>query len=368
MILVWVLIIMYISSAVSCLRRNDPNDQFPRLIFDITAPLNSILEDKFLSTTDFLSNSDFGELLQRSRAENLDPILLFNTGCTLFNVSTCKERIENAVNIIDETFGKNGSLGLILSLNLNPIIEQDANESAEPFNLPNFPIHILLNLELGFQCEALNSVNETELIKVEHLQNWINLEDQNKLGFGYTKDIFDCNDNYAIRHLIFSLSEFLVLNINFGYTVGVIESFGLFQHRMNNFHMENVKFIKKMFNIGVNTMPEPYYYPNAELVGDENYRRLLYQFADKWAKNGIGLNQQGMIIQAPYFSNAPELKELRVTPYVQPLECDSDNKNIKTKHFLWYAPSALATISKKFNTVILTLGKKNRNFVDVKCG
>jgi len=61
-----------------------------------------------------------------------------------------------------------------------------------------------------------------------------------KIGFGYFENLINCGKPDLISDM--NDSDFLVVNMKFGNTVGVTESFSLFEERMNTLDEKNQKY------------------------------------------------------------------------------------------------------------------------------
>jgi len=184
----------------------------------------------------------------------------------------------------------------------------------------------------------------------ETLKQWVSPAKDLKTGFGYNEKLLRCEKNIVVQ--AFLVFDFLVLNLQFGKTVGVTESFGLFQKRMNALHNEHIKFIKQDL-YKTDYIFKLVYYPVPNSVGNESYRRILKSYAEKWTET-TKTSEKTMIIQSPYFEEE-EIGEFSVIPYVQGI--NEEWERWENGISMWNVPSALETISKHFKSVILTHGK-----------
>ncbi|CAL8121051.1 unnamed protein product [Orchesella dallaii] len=235
------------------------------------------------------------------------------------------EHIELGKVIVDMTKPLNEVIsGNISKSNFSRIL--DSNPVFGMNNMSTSGIEILYDSDCNIlepeQCsQQLQSVaalcNERIPRQLTIFLTWISLHPTTKVGFGYSEVTMSCIENYIFGEVVNS-ADFLVLTMKFGNTVGVTESFGLFQKRMDSLHQKNVKFIKRYessFYYGtVKKTPKSIYYPTSSSVGGEAHRRLLLKYAQSWVTSSE-VDDQSIIVQAVYFE--PEIiTEYSVTTFL----------------------------------------------------
>jgi len=214
--------------------------------------------------------------------------------------------------------------------------------------LPNVLSSVIFNLHKDTKCEDFSILRRWDWQALLKPKLWIFTDKNIQIGFGYSEALIRCREDDTT----YPSADLLVLNLQFGNTVGVTESFGLFQKRMDALHQEHIEFIKHGFHETIN-IPALVYYPNPENVGNEDHRRILMTYAEGWTRSS-GIIEKRMIIQTPYFEQ--EIKRnFSVTPYVR--QCRFKCPDVLNESQMWYVPSALATISKYFTSVVLSYGK-----------
>jgi len=216
--------------------------------------------------------------------------------------------------------------------------------------LPNLPMYVIVNIDDKTKCRDIADLDWRVIQKLTDIAKWISGEMNAMAGFGASEELFRCSNNgtlYALKN-----ADFFVLNLKFGNTPGVTESFGLFQKRMNSLHHELIEYIKSYrHNKKANKI---IYYPNPNSVGGESHRRLLVGYAKKWT-NTFETIEKRMNIQVPYFEKE-DMNELSVISYLDNFFC-METYEPQVEDLFWDFPSALSQISKYFNTVLLEHGK-----------
>ncbi|CAL8132399.1 unnamed protein product [Orchesella dallaii] len=315
--------------------------ELDKLFVDMTKQLNEVISGD-ISTNNFSRILDSNPVFGMNNLGTTSMTVFYNSDCNILEAEQCSRQIQNVAELFNKTIP--GLLTIFLTVDIPTIIELGKIRSTTKIELPDLPINLVLNFHEETKCEDWR---RSDYVILKILNEWIPLSPTTKVGFGYSEALLPCVGNIWI-HLV-EISNFFVLTMKFGNTVGVTESFGLFQKRMDSLHQENVKFIKGTFYRGVNKTPTPIYYPTSSSVGDETHRRLLVKYAQGWVTSSE-VADKSIVVQAPYFE--PEImNEFSVIPTVPSNTCSSFDFQIEK--LIWYAPSALAAISKFFKSVIL---------------
>ncbi|CAL8132420.1 unnamed protein product [Orchesella dallaii] len=250
--------------------------ELDKLFVDMTKQLNEVIFG-YISTNNFSrilildSNPVFG----MNNLSTTSMTVFYNSDCSILEAEQCSRQIQNVAELFNKTIP--GLLTIFLTVDIPTIIELGKTRSTTKIELPDLPINLVLNFHEETKCEDWR---RSDYLISNILNKWIPLSPTTKVGFGYSEAILPCVGNYWIQHV--EIANFFVLTMKFGNTVGVTESFGLFQKRMDSLHQENVKFIKGTFYRGVNKTPTPIYYPTSSSVGGEAHRRLLVKYAQRW--------------------------------------------------------------------------------------
>jgi len=224
------------------------------------------------------------------------------------------------------------------------------NDNDTKIQLPDLLMYVIFSIDEKIKCEDLAALDSKAIEKLSDIVNWISSDMKTMAGIGLSEVLIRCPD-YDQFFAVY-IADFFVLNLKFGNTHGVIESFGLFQNRMNSLHHEFIQsikyygFIKKANKI--------IYYPNPNSVGGESHRHFLMEYAKKWTNTSETI-QKRMIIQAPHLEQE-EIKEFSVIAWVGSPDCmETYEPEVGTLNL--HFSSTLSEISKYFNTVLLEHGK-----------
>jgi len=244
--------------------------------------------------------------------------------------------------------------GRVNTFSINQLFLNLFHNNYTKIQLPNLKTSVVVNLDDKINCSGLAKLDRGALSKLTDIAKWTSSDANTMTGFGYSEDHIRCRENeifYAMKD-----PDFFVLNLKFGDTPGVTESFGLFKKRMISLHHEHTKFIKHMPNYLIHEkVNKTMFYPSPNSVGGESHRRLLIQYAKTWNNISEPIEKR-WIIQAPYFEQV-EMKEFSVIPYVRRLP-SMETVSPEGEKYLWDFLSALSEISKYFNSVLLSLSKE----------
>ncbi|CAL8132244.1 unnamed protein product [Orchesella dallaii] len=312
-----------------------------KVIVDMTKQLNEVISGD-LSKSNFSRILDSNPIFGVKNLSASDIEILYNSDCNILDAEQCSRQIQSVAELFNETI--QGLLTIFLTVDTPKIIRHYKRRNYTKLKLPKLPINVVFNLHEETNCEDLKTIGYRAWYNLAEPNWWIALRPTTtKIGFGYSEAVIPCSE--GDMYLPIREADFLILTMKFGNTVGVTESFGLFQKRMDSLHQENVKFIKKSFHRGENKTPKPIYYPTFSSVGGEAHRRLLLKYAQSWVTSSEVANKS-MIVQAPYFE--PEI--VSGFSVITLLQDNAVN---------WYVSSSLAEISKYFKSVILSHGKSN---------
>ncbi|ODM90318.1 Macrophage colony-stimulating factor 1 receptor [Orchesella cincta] len=210
-------------------------------------------------------------------------------------------------------------------------------------HLPDGKYWIHFALPDNVTCEDLKDVTAANWELQMNPLTWFSSETVKNIlgvGFGYNEDLIGC----YVLYKVIPLSSYFITSMDFGITPGVVESFGLFKKRMDSLHDYNIEFMKVMFR---SNYTEPYidYYVPPQSVGDAVHRRLLHSF---WKLVVTPHDSKmGVVLPMP-LTKLPRLYPGKMIPYIDSESCSHVND------IPWYATSALATLSKHFQSAVLT--------------
>jgi len=214
----------------------------------------------------------------------------------------------------------------------------------------NIRFRFLVNLHKDVKCQDLETIRHPNWTEFSDSKTAFPVLSIPKVGFGYRETLIGCK--YLNEPIPIFGGNFLILNIEFGDTLGVPESFGLFQKRMDFVEEKHAQFMKRVSYSGFKKPLKIIYYPTPESVGSENHRRLLMDFAERWAT--MGNNDRSMIVQVPQQlkNEKVDKSEFSVMTYIESRAFVTDYERFK-----WYSPNAPEAISTYFNSLILSHGK-----------
>ncbi|CAL8132187.1 unnamed protein product [Orchesella dallaii] len=333
-----------------------PGNILPTFIIDVTTPLNALMSQA-LSEIDFITRINLLPMLRRNNSKPPDISLLYSTECVYLNFENCTTEIESVSNLVNSTLG---SVNLTISFTIDPYnaILFTSDYNGTKIQIPDFPNNIVFNLREDTMCHHLKQMKVDSTDIMLNFEKWIsfNPNSNKNLGFGYGEALIDCQ--YRAMSMSVLSASFNIWNMRFGYTDGVTESFGLFKRRMNFLHNEHIKFLESRdvrFNTA-NTM-SLVYYADSESVGDESHRRLLIEFSEMWVASQIREKYKiSVVIQPPYFEEPISQTEFSVITGVNSLNCAASSSiDAPFQDLRWYSPAALSTLSKYFDSLLLTL-------------
>ncbi|ODM88461.1 Tyrosine-protein kinase Fer [Orchesella cincta] len=306
-----------------------------KLIFDVTKQLKRVLS-KDLSITEFITTME-SHIIECNMATNVS--LLYWTDCAVVAFNHCNEEIREVAHLVNTTIGKSTRINLLISLTLyfDTLHKLAATENATKIQLSDIPVDILLNINVDndINCTSLEFIDNKSVIHdvLWYTDNWISRCPASRLGLGYTeKTAKNCvaTVDTALKKNLYSM-DFLVLNLQLGRTVGVVESFGLFRKQMNALQTSNIYFIQTNVDYQVQS-PESkpgfnaVYYPSPGDVGDESHRRLLLSYAKFWTSENTQYKPV-MIIPAPYFEDV-KVANFSVVARFTSQSCLSDDEEL----------------------------------------
>ncbi|CAL8132183.1 unnamed protein product [Orchesella dallaii] len=324
---------------------------FPNIIVEMTKQFQRVLS-KELAMTDFISVFNSHAILGGGVAfENSSQTWLYKTDCKIMEANTCAEEITSVVRLINETFGEHMNkidLMISMTMNVSTIIKLGDANSFNKIKLPEFPLKIFVNLHENTKCEDLVGIGYGTWDTLVNTERWMTIYPTTKKGFGYPESLIPCSGKAMSQPI--NKADFLVLNLKFGNTIGVTESYGLFEKRMNSLHENNVRFARHNLHFTVTKKLQTIYYPTPKAVGDdEGHRQLLMKYAERWTTE----KGKKIVIQAPFFE--PEsITEFSLGTFIESNTCS--NFNTEIKNLQWYVPSALAAISEHFDALIIKHG------------
>ncbi|CAL8121065.1 unnamed protein product [Orchesella dallaii] len=303
-----------------------------KVIVDMTKQLNEVISGD-------ISKSNFSKILHSNPifgVNNLttsDTTILYNSDCNILEPEQCSQQIQSVAALFNETIPRH--LTIFLTVDVLTSVRFYKRRITTKIELPKLPINLVLNLHEETTCEELGATKYWDRLFQTNM--WISLRPHTKVGFGYSEGIISCTGD--LNYMPIKNADFLVLTMKFGNTVGVTESFGLFQKRMDSLHRQNVKFIKRFIHETPTKMPKSIYYPTSSSVGGGAHRRLLQKYAQSWVTSSE-VDDQSIIVQAVYFE--PET----ITEFVV-------SAVVFDFRQMWYVPSSLAAISKYFKSLFL---------------
>ncbi|CAL8121071.1 unnamed protein product [Orchesella dallaii] len=313
--------------------------QLGKVIVDMTKQLNEVISGN-ISKSYFSRILDSNPVFGMNNLSTSDIEILYNSDCNILEPEQCSQQFQSVAELCNETIPRH--LTIFLTVDVPTIIELNKRRNTIKIQLNKLPINLVFNLHEETKCEDFDETTYDDWNNFFGTNSsWISLHPTTKVGYGYSEVTMSCNENYIFGEVVNS-ADFLVLTMKFGNTVGVTESFGLFQKRMDSLHQKNVKFIKRYessFYYGtVKKTPKSIYYPTSSSVGGEAHRRLLLKYAQSWVTSSE-VDDQSIIVQAPYFE--PEIiNEFSVITFL--------NNAVN-----WYVPSSLAAISKYIKSVFI---------------
>jgi len=236
------------------------------------------------------------------------------------------------------------------AISINHIYRMKDNDTK--IQLPTLPMYVIVNFDDKMNCEDLAEIRYAATYRcINNISDWISSDKSTMAGIGLYEELIHCSNRRGASDTYFA--DFVVLNHKFGNTVGVTESFGLFQQRMNSLQHELIQFLNYLGdNENVNQI---IYYPNRNSVGTESHRRLLMGYAKTWT-NTSAIIEKRLTIQAPFFEQE-DIKEFSVIPDVENRNKCMETYKPEVGELFWHFPSALSEISKYFNSVILKHGE-----------
>ncbi|CAL8124949.1 unnamed protein product [Orchesella dallaii] len=337
-------------------------------IWDVTKPIKTFLTagEGNASRQDLISELGLGPPLKvgENKSAIVPAYFFYEADCKITNPSACSEEIADVARLLTRTLDENRIFDLRISLtvDLNTIQQLIGAQNRTKIQLPlHPPISILVNLDNEINCADLTTANMTtsDWEKLVTLESWISVLGKTKYGFGYPEPLIGCTEIVTAVNVV----HFVVLNLKFGDTVGVTESFGLFQKRMNFLHEQNSEFLKEAMYYTMDHLPETIYYPIRSSVGeDEEHKHLLITFAQKWATKVKNVIIQ--ILNVTRGGQETSGKSMLIA-HIPGNNCKSYNTNADYEFRKWFVPSALETISTHFQSTVLTYGKLEKEIIKI---
>jgi len=236
--------------------------------------------------------------------------------------------------------------------NFRPII-------VEKIFIKELPINYIINLSQS----RLDPPYELDLVRLHHVFRLCRCKHPaTKIGFGYNENVFDWKQLVWYTALHQPIADFFVVNFEFGDTVGVTESFGLFERRLKRLYERNIEFLTFLGSrVGLNWTDESLgkivvNYPVPQSIGGESHRRLLLEYQTKLSGEGSNIGNWASVIQAPYFEHLNS-NAFKVTTFLQPQPengCNETSNQIMD--FMRFKLSGISALSLKFDELLLSTG------------
>ncbi|CAL8132326.1 unnamed protein product [Orchesella dallaii] len=296
---------------------------------DVTNPLDALMQGQ-ISSMDFFTKSGYVENGTETKTKLNLYSLYSSTIQDFFGEINAVGRYWN------DTLGRDLSdLTMSITLNNNTLAKlANYNKRSVKLKAPNFRTNYLLNIDKTMTCDDLSNRRPG----VWNLLNLLELTERD-WGIGINEALLNCQ---AAADQIYE-RKWAVVYFKFGDTVGIPESFGIFRKRMAYMHAETAKVLRRYTRYHEPTLPEIWYYPTVEAVGDENHYRLFENYMERWQDDGIEGMQ--LIFRTKLFSSTQngfdEASKSLVLSYITYTK-DS-----------WNAPSIVREFSKHFKIIIL---------------
>ncbi|CAL8136846.1 unnamed protein product [Orchesella dallaii] len=324
-----------------------------RVILDITRSLDAFTTNQ-ITFADYVS--EVNSAVRLISADDTLPTLYYATAKDTFDELV--EEIRRVSKLVNETMRTTTGLHLMISCTIDVLTEQSISTRLttvyKPYNPRNIRLSIVYNLHNEANCSQVkNELNGgwTKLLNLKLFYSKSRIPEHHnvKLGIGYSESLIDCNELY-LDVMIDTDVTFTVLNIRFGDTIGVTESYSLFQQRLNVLHNKTAANHEKW---RVKLAKEMIYNPMPDSVGENNHRRLLVRYADRWTATGN--NDKNVIVQTPYTGDEPPKKnDFMVIPYLNNYYTGSETIHWGKTRWQFMVPVALESVLKGFNTLLLT--------------
>jgi len=225
------------------------------------------------------------------------------------------------------------------------------------------PFNLLINfIDQDGNCTVSNTTFfQLYVAMASHMQGWT----YGLVGLGLTTRFFVCaHHNPALADT--TMFNFYMLNINFGNTKGVTESYYLFQKRMNFIHKRHYQLFEdnQHFKYFDKSMQPFVIYPTSESVGDEGHRRLLLNFASMWATFDVDTKKsKSIIVQPTKFVEYAVPNTFWIVPDVSyAITSPPENQT-----YFWYFPTTFAAISGMFKSASIEYRKLTHFLLKYLC-
>ncbi|CAL8068030.1 unnamed protein product [Orchesella dallaii] len=268
------------------------------LVLDVTEPINDILN---------------GKSEEKDLINNLNALFSFNgadfTNRTLYFAADGKTiaEMENQTlqfyNIVKNTIGITSEKFVLVSWTVNITTLGSLKYPSyletlikrKPAIIINLPDETECNQELDskFWYSLLGGPNGTII-------------PDGFIGISISESLIQCDFARNVR----VTSKIVVVKIKFGNTIGVQESYGLFQNRFKFLSDSTTSVLRKLWL--ELSHQKIVYFPTPDCVGDNNHRELLMKYASIWASSNKTYGD--IIVQGYTAINEP--RNFSITPSI----------------------------------------------------